>query len=348
MSNEKLNILVVASEVAPFAKTGGLADVVGALPRALAQMGHDVRILMPCYRQILQGPWDLKVAKSGLQLEGSGLPDDMPRGFTLRETALPGSRIPVYFVDQPQYFDRDRLYGDDAGDFRDNGDRFIFFARAALAACKALPFLPDVIHLNDWHTGFVPVYLKTKFHDDAFFKRVSTLLTVHNLAYQGLFPDWQFGRTGLDWNLYTSESLEFYGQMNILKGALLFSDKVNTVSPRYAEEVQTPEFGCGLEGILRGRGNELTGIINGLDVVEWDPRNDKHLSVNYGPDTLERKALVKKQLKEELGRRQRAPGGHGHAPGQHEGAEPGRRDHGLHHAHGPAVHTPWDGGTPFP
>lgn len=301
MSTEKLNILIVSAEVAPFAKTGGLADVAGALPRALAKLGHDVRVLMPCYRQVSEGPWDLKLAKGGLQLEGAGLPDDMPRSFQLRESVLPGSQIPIYFVDQPQYFDRERLYGPVGEDYADNGDRFVFFARAALASLKALAFLPDVIHLNDWHTGFLPVYLRTTFRDDAFYKRISTLFTVHNLAYQGLFPDWQFGRTGLDWNLYTAEGLEFYGQMNTMKGALLFSDKLNTVSPRYAEEIRTAEFGCGLEGVLRGRSADLSGIINGLDIEDWDPLTDKNLPVNYGPESLEKKAQVKRELKKELG-----------------------------------------------
>jgi starch synthase len=292
---------MVSAEVAPFAKTGGLADVAGALPRALAQLGHDVRVLMPCYRQVTQGSWDIKSVKGTMQVEGAGLPDDMPRSFQLRQSVLPGSQIPIYFVDQPQYFDREKLYGDEGEDYRDNGDRFVFFARAALAACKALAFLPDVIHLNDWHTGFLPVYLRTTFRDDAFFKRVSTLFTIHNLAYQGLFPDWQFGRTGLDWSLYTSENLEFYGQLNTLKGALLYSDKLNTVSPRYAEEIKTPEFGCGLEGVLRGRSADLSGIINGLDIQEWDPQVDKNLAVNFGPDSLEKKAQGKRELRKELG-----------------------------------------------
>lgn len=301
MSTASLKILLVSAEVAPFAKTGGLADVAGALPRALARLGHDVRVLMPWYRQVANAGTVAPVLKGGVQLEGSGLPEEMPRVFSLRQGALPGTKIPIYFVDQPAYYDRERLYGDEDGDFRDNGDRFVFFARAALAAAKTLAFQPDVIHLNDWHTGFLPVYLRTNFADDAFFKKTGTLFTIHNLAYQGLFPDWQFGRTGLDWGLYNPEGLEFYGQMNTLKGAVLFSDKLNTVSPRYAEEIKTQDFGCGLEGLLRGRSADLSGIINGLDTDEWDPQTDKHLAVNYGPDSLDKKALMKKALKKEVG-----------------------------------------------
>ena len=233
-----LKILFVSAEVAPFAKTGGLADVAGALPKALAARGHDVRVIMPWYQSMALAGVQGKVLGQPVALTEEGLPEDMPAAFTLREGRLPNSPVPIYFVDQPVYFDRERLYGDDAGDYRDNGDRYSFFSRAVLAAARAQGFVPDVVHLNDWHTGLVPVYLKTLFAEDPFFKKTGTLFTVHNLAYQGLFPDWQFGRTGLDWSLYTSDGLEFYGQMNIMKGALLYADKVNTVSPRYAEEIR--------------------------------------------------------------------------------------------------------------
>jgi starch synthase len=296
-----LKILFVSAEVAPFAKTGGLADVAGALPKALAERGHDVRVIMPWYQSMALAGVPGPVLGPPVPLTEEGLPEDMPAAFTLRQGKLPNSQVPVYFVDQPAYFDRKSLYGDEAGDYRDNGDRFSFFSRAVLAAAKARGFAPDVVHLNDWHTGLVPVYLKTLLAEDPFFKKTGTLFTVHNLAYQGLFPDWQFSRTGLDWSLYTSDGLEFYGQMNIMKGALLFSDKVNTVSPRYAEEIRGQEFGCGLEGVLKGRAGDLTGIINGLDTQEWDPETDKHLPVNYGPGSVAKKAEVKKALRIELG-----------------------------------------------
>ena len=296
-----LKILFVSAEVAPFAKTGGLADVAGALPKALVERGHDVRVIMPWYQSMVLAGVQAPVIGAPVPLTEEGLPDDMPAAFTLREGRLPKSQVPIYFVDQPAYFDREKLYGDEAGDYRDNGDRYSFFSRAVLAAARARNFVPDVVHLNDWHTGLVPVYLKTLFAEDPFFKKTGTLFTVHNLAYQGLFPDWQFGRTGLDWSLYTSDGLEFYGQMNIMKGALLYADKVNTVSPRYAEEIRGQEYGCGLEGVLKGRGADLTGIINGLDAQEWDPKTDGHLSVNYGADSLARKAELKKALRLELG-----------------------------------------------
>jgi starch synthase len=296
-----LKILLVAAEVAPFAKTGGLADVAGALPLALSARGHDVRVLMPWYRSMAQGGVASKLIKAAVPLLGPPVPEDMPATFDLREGVLPGSKVPCYFIDQPAYFDRERLYGDEGGDYRDNGDRFAFFSRAALSAAKALDFAPDAFHLNDWHTGLIPVYLRTLVADDKFFQASGSLFTVHNLAYQGLFPDWQFGRTGLDWGLYNSEGLEFYGQMNIMKGALLFSDKLNTVSPRYAEEIRNVEFGCGLEGVLRGRGADLTGIINGLDTKEWDPSSDGLLPLRYDAGSLEKKSQVKAALRKELG-----------------------------------------------
>jgi starch synthase len=301
VSSAPLKIFLISAEVAPFAKTGGLANVAGELPRALVDLGHDVRVLMPWYRKIADTGTQAAIFKGATQIEGPGLPEEMPRVFSLRQGWLPNSKIPTYFVDQPAYFDREGFYGDEHGDYRDNGDRFTFFARAALAVCKVLAFKPDVVHLNDWHTGLVPVYLRNTFRDDPFFKKTGTLFTVHNLAYQGLFPDWQFGRSGLDWNLFTTEGLEFYGQMNTLKGALLFSDRINTLSPHYAEEIRNPEYGCGLEGVLRGRGPDLSGIVSGLNTEEWNPLTDKHLPANYGPESLEKKAQVKRELKKELG-----------------------------------------------
>ncbi len=209
MSSAALKILIVSAEVAPFAKTGGLADVAGALPRALSALGHDVRVLMPWYRKLAKDGVNAPVSKAKVALDPAPLPDEMPRSFDLRAGQLPGSAVPTYFVDQPAYFDRDGFYGDGSGDYPDNGDRFVFFARAVLAAVRALGFKPDVVHLNDWHTGFVPVILRTQLADDPFFAKTGTLFTVHNLAYQGLFPDWQHGRTGLDWGLFNTEALEF-------------------------------------------------------------------------------------------------------------------------------------------
>lgn len=301
MSDASLKIFVVSAEVAPFVRTGGLADVVGQLPRALAGLGHDVRVLSPWYRKIAQEGTPAPVIRESVSLAEHSLPEEMPRAFSLREGRLPGSEIPVYFVDQPAYFDRDGLYGDEQGDYHDNGDRFIFLARAAFAACKALRFKPDVMHVHDWHSGLVPVYLRNNYRTDPLFEKTGSLSTIHNLAFQGLFPDRQFARTGLDPELFTTEGLEFYGQMNTLKGALLYSDKINTLSPRYAEEIRNPEYGCGLEGVMRAREADLSGITSGLCTLEWDPQTDVHLAARYGPDSLGRKADAKRALKKELG-----------------------------------------------
>lgn len=301
MGEPSLKILFVSAEVAPFVRTGGLADVCNELPRALTDLGHDVRLITPWYRKIAQQGVKTELIRDSVPLDEAGLPQDMPQTFSLRQGVLPDSSIPVYFVDQPSYFDREGLYGDEQGDHLDNGDRFTFLALSVFAACKALDFKPDVLHINDWHGGLVPVYLKNKFRQDPFFEKTGTLCTIHNLAYQGLFPDWQFGRTALDAELFNAQGLEFYGQMNTLKGAVLFSDKINTLSPRYAEEIRNPEYGCGLEGVLRTREADLSGIVSGLNTDAWNPSADSYLPLSYGPETLHHKAEIKRALKAELG-----------------------------------------------
>jgi starch synthase len=199
-------------------------------------------------------------------------------------------------IDQPEYFERERFYGDEAGDFGDNLDRFAFFAHAALAAAESEGFIPDVIHCHDWHSGLIPAFLRTLYAQDPHWSKVGTLYTVHNLAYQGLFPEHLFHRSGLPSSLWNAEGVEFYGQLNFMKSAIRFADKINTVSPRYAEEIQTQELGCGLEGVLRTRKADLSGIINGLDYTEWSPEIDPHLSVKYSKDSLDLKAKFKHEF----------------------------------------------------
>ncbi|MGH7442556.1 MAG: glycogen synthase, partial [bacterium] len=296
-----LKILFISAEVAPFVRNGSLADAVHALPRALAAQGHDVRVLTPWYREVVRQGVASEVLHAAVPLDLPGLPEEMPGSFALRQGSLTPGGIPVYFVDQPAYYDRDGLYGDDTGDYADNGDRFSFLALAAFAACRAMDFQPDVLHANDWHAGLVPVYLRQAFHNNPFFAKTGSLFTVHNLAFQGLFPDRQFQRTGLPSDLFNAEGLEFYGQVNTLKGALLFSDRVNTLSPRYADEIRNPEYGCGLDGVLRGRGTDLSGILSGLNVEEWDPSTDAHLPKAYDAAHPEGKDEVKRQLRQELG-----------------------------------------------
>ena len=269
----KLKVLLAASEVVPFAKTGGLADVAGSLPIALESMGVDVRVIMPKY--------------SSVKVKGS-------------EAAI-GKNIKVYFVENEDYFSRQYLYGDKFGDYRDNLERFSFFSREILERCKKEDFAPDIIHCNDWQTALVPVYLNTIYKYDPFFAKTRTLFTIHNLAYQGLFPKDEFPKIGLDWALFHIHYFEFYGQVNLMKAGLVYSDAISTVSPTYANEILTREFGCGLEGVLKARQDALSGILNGIDYHAWDPATDKLIFKNYTAEAADGKYSNKEMFQKELG-----------------------------------------------
>jgi starch synthase len=296
MSRDRLRILLVASEVEPFAKTGGLADVARALPRALARLGHDVRVFMPKYRGVDRGPGRLEPVVERLPV---------PLGDRVVEGAVRAGRLqpdlPVYFLEQDQYYDRPYLYTTPEGDYPDNCERFVFFCRAALAVLPALGWTPHVIHAHDWQTALIPVYLETLYRDDPALRDVATVFTVHNLAYQGQFWHYDLPLTGLGWDLFTPAGIEFYGKISFLKGALVFSDLLTTVSPTYAREIQTPEYGEGLDGVLRDRAADLTGILNGLDSETWNPATDAEIPKRFGPDDREGKAVCKTALREELG-----------------------------------------------
>jgi len=287
--------LFVTTEAVPFAKTGGLADVAGAVPKSLRALGEEPAIIMPCYRQVRQ--------KFHKQLADTGIALTVPLGAdsptaTLLRTTLPGTDVPVYFVDHPPFFDREQLYGTPAGDYPDNAQRFIFFAKAALAAAKALGWAPDIYHCNDWQTALVPALMKTTLANDVFYHGSRSILTIHNLAYQGLFPREAFALTGLGWEHFSWREFEFYGKLNLLKGGIVTADALTTVSPRYAREIQTPEFGCGLEGVLAERAPDLHGILNGIDYSHWDPATDPLLPANYDPDDLAGKAVCKRKLQQ--------------------------------------------------
>jgi starch synthase len=294
-----MKIVLVSSEAGPFAKTGGLADVCGALPRALESLGHQVSLIIPCYNRA----W-----RAGVPLQGTGLTLRVPIGSRVVEGRvqkgiLPKSNVPVYLIDQPSYFDRDELYGYNGVDFEDNSERFIFFSRGALEAVRLLDLRPDVIHCNDWQTGLIPVLL-----DEVYRQRypsmaqVGTLLTIHNLVYQGVFWHWDMPLTGLDWRLFNWEQLEFYGKLNFLKAGLVFADLLNTVSPTYAQEIQTPQYGCGLDHLLRRRAEDLFGIVNGIDTADWNPATDDHLAANYSAQNpWEGKAACKALLQRRAG-----------------------------------------------
>jgi starch synthase len=290
-----MNILLVASEVTPFAKTGGLADVAGALPQALAHLGHDVRIFMPYYHSISEKPFVTERLKVTVEVEIAGTRRTV--GFYQGKLG----EIPVYFLDYPEFFQRQGLYGTAAGDYPDNAQRFGLFCRAVLEALPQLNFRPDVLHLNDWQTGLIPVLLRSERSTDPFYARTGTVMTIHNLGYQGLFPPETLAEVGLDPGLFHMEGLEYYGQLSFLKGGLFFSDLITTVSPSYCREIQTPKFGHGFEGILRKRRRELVGILNGIDCQQWNPAQDEALHSPYSAAEPAGKAQNKLALQHQLG-----------------------------------------------
>ncbi|MFO0848528.1 MAG: glycogen synthase GlgA [Gemmataceae bacterium] len=304
-----LRVLVAASEVVGFAKTGGLADVAGALPRALADRGHQVAVVMPFYRTVRTG-------KHHVERTGAVIPVKVgTRTLACRlfRGTLPNSAVPIYFVEAPEYFDRDDpaagkgLYqqampGGYKADYPDNAERFAFFSRAVLEAIPHLGFLPDVVHANDWQTGLVPVYLAEEFRPRPGYGHMRSVFTVHNIAYQGMFSRDVMAVTGLPGWLYNPAQLEYHGHLNYLKAGIVFADAVNTVSPTYAREVQTAEFGCGLEGLLQETAAKLSGIVNGVDYGVWDPAADPHIPARYDAATVfDRKPASKAALQERFG-----------------------------------------------
>jgi len=293
---QRLRILLISSEVEPFAKTGGLADVAGALPKALAGLGHDVRVLMPKYRGVERHAGSLTPVIPRVQVP---IADRRAEGAWIEGRM--GAGIPIYFLAQDQYYDRDALYGTSEGDYWDNCERFIFFCRAAVEGLKHLGWIPHVIHANDWQSGLVPVYLETLYRDDPALAKIATLFTVHNLAYQGVFWHYDVPMTGLGWDLFTPAGIEYYGKLNFLKGGLVFGDLLTTVSRTYAREIQTPEFGCGLEGVLLARSAALHGVVNGIDYEVWNPSSDPAIPKGYTADDLKGKRASKAALQEELG-----------------------------------------------
>ena len=290
-----LKVVFVASEATPFAKTGGLADVVGSLPRALRELGHDVHVVIPCYRTAKRGQSQLLKSNKSIEIRMNGTAF---RG-SLKHTVFDG--VPYWLIDTPEFFDREDLYGNADGDYRDNGLRFGFFARAVLEMVKVLDFRPDLIHLHDWQTALIPALLKTCYANQEFYAQTRTLLTIHNLAYQGMFAPALLDDLELPHELDSPEALEYYGRLSILKGGINFSDLINTVSPTYCHEIQGPELGHGFDGLLRSRRAVLHGIINGLDQRVWSPQTDRHLAANYSATKLRGKAVCKKALQKELG-----------------------------------------------
>ena len=281
----RMRILMVASEAVPFAKTGGLADVIGALPRALAGLGHEVDVVMPRYRGVEAGASErvITVALGNLVSDA--------RCFV---AAAGGLR--TIFIDHPGYFDRDHLYGANGHDYVDNPERFAFLCQAALnwAAESSTPY--DVVHGHDWQAGLLPVLQTRMVKANPSLRRVPTVFTIHNLAYQGVFDASWLPYLGLGWDLMRVEAMEYWGRMSYLKAGVVFSQLITTVSPRYAREIQTPELGFGFDGILRERGPDLIGILNGIDYDQWDPGCDPNIPRPYGADDLEGKEAAKRAL----------------------------------------------------
>ncbi len=282
--------------MAPFAKTGGLGDVVGSLAGAVRALGHEVSVFMPRYRSIDIQQCELETVIDYFELiVGNQL--EATRIFSKKLS----NGVKVYFVEHPDYFMREELYGTLIGDYQDNDRRFTYFQRAALKAIGKLKLAPDIIHCHDWQTGLVPVYLKVADLGYAPFKKTRSVFTIHNLAYQGNFPPDSFPATGFGWDLYKSDFLEFYGKFSFLKGGLVFADAVTTVSERYSREIQTKAFGSGMEGVLAARKDSVTGIVNGIDPRDWDPATDPDIDAQYALNDLSGKARNKAALQKEHG-----------------------------------------------
>lgn len=283
-----MKILFVSSEVTPFSKTGGLADVAGALPIALAGLGHDVAIMTPFYSKI-------KTRVQDAELEFEVKIGSISKQAKLKKSELSGD-MPVFFIDQPDYFDREEFYATPSGAYGDNHERFAFFSFAVIEAARLIGFMPDIIHVHDWQCSLIPVYLKTVIKNDEFFGTTRTVLTIHNLAYQGLFDKDVLKIIGLPEWLFTSDYLEFWGKVNYLKGGIVFSDAVTTVSECYAREILTPEQGMGLDGLLRANSHKIVGILNGVDYSEWNPKKDNYIKRNYSAKKLGGKLDCKEDL----------------------------------------------------
>lgn len=292
-----MRILLVSPEVFPFAKTGGLADVTGALPKKIAKLGHEVKLILPFYKKVFEKRFELKsldlkipeisVAFKNLKIKVKSFSDK-------------NSKVKVLFLDYQPFFFRENLYLDPktGQDFKDNDERFILFSKGVLEILKQMNWSPDIIHCNDWQSALIPAYLKTTYADDPFFKSTATVFSIHNIAYQGIFPKESFKKIGVKDDLfYPTSPFEFWGKLNFMKAGIVYADVINTVSQRYKEEIQkNSEFGYGLEGVLSSRSSDLYGILNGIDYSEWSPENDKYIPHRYTSKDLSGKKKNKAEL----------------------------------------------------
>ncbi len=286
-----LRILVVSSEVVPFAKTGGLADVVGSLPAALSELGCEVAVVMPLYRRAVAEDLVGERIVEGLPvaLGTQTIPAEIWRGKL-------GERIDVFFIGRDEFFDRTYLYGTPRGDYFDNAHRFAYFCRAVMALGPAVRYQPHLVHCHDWQSGLVPAYLSLLHARDPFWGQTASMFTIHNIAYQGRFAADVFALTGLPGHFFTMEGIEFWGGVNYMKAGIVCADVITTVSPRYSEEIRIAPAGHGLEGVLRANAHKLHGIINGADYGEWNPETDSLIAANYSVNNLAGKKKCKRDL----------------------------------------------------
>lgn len=293
-----MDVVMVSSEAIPFAKTGGLADVCGTLPRKIAELGHRCSVFLPAYQKVFHSGIAIQATEIGfvIHLHGRNV-----AGRVLR-TAQPLHGVDFYFIDQPHYFDRPGLYGDVHGDFRDNCERFCFFNRAVAMAIEMMAMKVDILHAHDWQAGLLPAYVRLQPDGLRWYAKAASVMTIHNLAYQGRFWQPDMPLTGLDWRHFNLHELEFYGDLCLLKAGIVFADHITTVSPTYAREIQTQQFGCGMEMILQSKQHQLTGIVNGVDYGVWNPLSDTHLIQNYDQTNWRAgKQAVRQALSQELG-----------------------------------------------
>ena len=291
---KKLNILFVASEVVPFAKTGGLADVAGALPKALKKLGHNIIVVMPRYYKIDKSKLTHIPGALGVPM---GVMGELWAG--VYSSYLPNSEVPIYFIDYEEFFGRSGLYDENGNAYKDNDNRFIFLSKSAFMLCKKLDFTPDILHVNDWHTATMPTLAKTRFVHD--FANTATVLTIHNLQHQGEFFKGAVDVLEIGWEHFNPMEFESHDTFNSLKGGIANADAVTTVSKKYAQEIQTKEFGFGLENHIKAHNTKLFGILNGVDYDEWNPTIDKHITKKYSIDDMSGKKECKKALQRHFG-----------------------------------------------
>lgn len=292
-----MKIVHAASELFPYIKTGGLADAVGALAGSLADAGHEVSVFLPGYRTALEHA-DAARAQPKLRLK-----IEMGDQFLSGEvrTFSPRKNLTIYLICREEFFDRRAAYGNGERDYEDNAERYIFFCKAVTETLRLADIQADIVHAHDWQAALLPLLLRDMERRHGVTLALKTVFTIHNLAYQGLFPAAKFALTNLPEELFNIDGIEYYAQISLLKGGILFADRLTTVSPRYAREIQTPEFGCGMDGVVQTRSEDLTGLLNGVDGAIWNPATDAHLPARYSASDLRGKAVCRAELLESFG-----------------------------------------------